>query len=215
MAKHRTHSIAFKRQVVQEYLAAETLTHTGGLPRSLVPVVPVPPPQATTSNDAAPATGRPSPASADRAACARAGPPGRSRAMRLPDGVRPGSRRLQYARHGHSRHPVSVGIRGRRYHHRVRHDRGPPDVCPDPIDDVPRQNRHDRSRIGERFDTRPPDVGFLTVSPLEKSAASRIFQLDVGDDLAHSTALGHALKECFHDRAAGLANVASLTRWNC
>ena len=25
MAKHRTHSIAFKRQVVQEYLAGETL----------------------------------------------------------------------------------------------------------------------------------------------------------------------------------------------
>ena len=39
MAKHRTHSIAFKRQVVQEYLAGETLHGLAGrldLSRNLI-----------------------------------------------------------------------------------------------------------------------------------------------------------------------------------
>ena len=36
MAKHRTHSIAFKRQVVQEYLAGETLHGLHDLSRTLI-----------------------------------------------------------------------------------------------------------------------------------------------------------------------------------
>ncbi len=33
MAKHRTYSTEFKRQVAQEYIAGETLTRTGEAPR--------------------------------------------------------------------------------------------------------------------------------------------------------------------------------------
>ena len=68
---------------------------------------------------------------------------------------------------------------------RVCDDHGPRKGRSEPLDDILRQHEHNRAGIDDRSHARAPDVGLLTVSPLEDTTVDRILQLGVNDDLAH------------------------------